>query len=138
MTSSSRRRERLGSFRSASTSVKAEDFGALEALVQSAIKDKQKFERCIVTKENLLEMFKVSRAGGWQRGAATDACPTPVQQIQAAHHLVEDPRRHEHDGVPVWPDGGPVCRPAHPAHGPDQGDERAEGELGSLVVLAQG
>ncbi|PWO00939.1 threonyl-tRNA synthetase [Tilletiopsis washingtonensis] len=43
------------------TSVKAEDFGALEALVQSAIKDKQKFERCIVTKENLLEMFKYNK-----------------------------------------------------------------------------
>ncbi|PWN43492.1 threonyl-tRNA synthetase [Ceraceosorus guamensis] len=41
--------------------VRTEDFGALETLIQSAIKDKQKFERVIVTKEQLLEMFKYNK-----------------------------------------------------------------------------
>ncbi|KAE8228093.1 hypothetical protein CF326_g6988 [Tilletia indica] len=37
--------------------VRQEDYPALESIVNSAIKEKQKFERCIVTKEQLLEMF---------------------------------------------------------------------------------
>lgn len=41
--------------------VRQEDFTALETIVKSAIKDKQKFERVIVTKENLLEMFKYNK-----------------------------------------------------------------------------
>lgn len=38
-----------------------EDFGALETLVNSAIKDKQPFERLVVSKEQLLEMFKYNK-----------------------------------------------------------------------------
>lgn len=37
------------------------DYPALEKVAESAIKDKQKFERLLVSKENLLEMFSVSR-----------------------------------------------------------------------------
>lgn len=46
--------------RSLYSSVTQEDWVSLEALIQSAIKEKQRFERVVVTKENLLEMFKVS------------------------------------------------------------------------------
>ena len=35
------------------------DYPALEKLAESAVKDKQKFERLLVSKENLLEMFSV-------------------------------------------------------------------------------
>lgn len=38
--------------------VTQQDYPALEALANSAIKEKQPFERLIVSKENLLEMFK--------------------------------------------------------------------------------
>ncbi|KAA8910544.1 threonyl-tRNA synthetase-like protein [Sphaerosporella brunnea] len=41
--------------------VKAEDLKPLETLAQKAIKEKQKFERLEVSKENLLEMFKYSK-----------------------------------------------------------------------------
>ncbi|KAK0528303.1 threonyl-tRNA synthetase [Tilletia horrida] len=37
--------------------VRQEDYPALESIVNSAIKEKQKFERCVVTKDQLLEMF---------------------------------------------------------------------------------
>lgn len=37
------------------------DYPALEKLAESAVKDKQKFERLLVSKENLLEMFSVRR-----------------------------------------------------------------------------
>lgn len=40
---------------------KQEDFGALETLIKSAIKDKQRFERVVISKENLLEMFKYNK-----------------------------------------------------------------------------
>ena len=35
------------------------DYPALEKIAESAVKDKQKFERLLVSKENLLEMFSV-------------------------------------------------------------------------------
>ncbi|PKI85225.1 threonine--tRNA ligase [Malassezia vespertilionis] len=38
-----------------------EDFKLLEKLVSMAIKDKQKFERALMTKEQLLEMFKYNK-----------------------------------------------------------------------------
>lgn len=37
------------------------DFKALDSVAKLAIKEKQKFERLEMTKEELLEMFKVSR-----------------------------------------------------------------------------
>ena len=41
--------------------VRSEDFGALDTLVSSAIKDKQPFERAVLTKEQLLEMFRYTK-----------------------------------------------------------------------------
>lgn len=41
--------------------VRQEDFVPLENIVKSAIKDKQKFERVIVSKKDLLEMFKYNK-----------------------------------------------------------------------------
>jgi hypothetical protein len=35
------------------------DYPALEKVSESAIKEKQKFERLVISKENLLEMFNV-------------------------------------------------------------------------------
>lgn len=40
--------------------VVAADYPALEKLSESAVKEKQKFERLVVSKEKLLEMFGVS------------------------------------------------------------------------------
>jgi threonyl-tRNA synthetase len=37
------------------------DYPLLEKIADSAIKDRQKFERLLVSKEKLLEMFHVSR-----------------------------------------------------------------------------
>jgi hypothetical protein len=37
------------------------DYPALEKVSESAIKEKQKFERLVVSKANLLEMFNVRR-----------------------------------------------------------------------------
>lgn len=37
------------------------DFKALDAVAKMAVKEKQKFERLEMTKEELLEMFKASR-----------------------------------------------------------------------------
>lgn len=51
----------LSTFALIDRAVKAEDYAALETIIKSAIKDKQRFDRVVVTKENLLEMFKVSR-----------------------------------------------------------------------------
>ena len=51
----------MGMGHSGDRMVRQEDFGALESIVKSAIKDKQKFERVVVTKENLLEMFKYNK-----------------------------------------------------------------------------
>lgn len=36
------------------------DYPSLEKIAESAIKDRQKFERLVVSKEKLLEMFYVS------------------------------------------------------------------------------
>lgn len=41
--------------------VTASDYKPLETIAQKAIKEKQPFERLVVTKENLLEMFKHNR-----------------------------------------------------------------------------
>jgi len=37
------------------------DYPLLEKIAESAVKDRQKFERLVVSKEKLLEMFYVSR-----------------------------------------------------------------------------
>lgn len=39
--------------------VQAADYPALETIAKSVVKDKQKFERLELTKEQLLEMFAV-------------------------------------------------------------------------------
>lgn len=39
--------------------VQASDYPALETIAKSVVKDKQKFERLELTKEQLLEMFAV-------------------------------------------------------------------------------
>ena len=41
--------------------VKSEDFEPLEKLIGMAVKDKQPFERAVLTKEQLLEMFKYNK-----------------------------------------------------------------------------
>ena len=51
----------LNSFEDATgRAVAVGDYPALEQLVNGAIKEKQPFERLIVSKENLLKMFEVS------------------------------------------------------------------------------
>lgn len=41
------------------STVAAGDYAALETVAKSAVKEKQRFERLVVSKETLLEMFKV-------------------------------------------------------------------------------
>lgn len=43
------------------TSVQSSDFNPVEGVVKKVIKDKQKFERLVVTKENLLKMFSYNK-----------------------------------------------------------------------------
>lgn len=63
--------------------VLASDYPALETLAKSVVKEKQKFERLEVTKEQLKEMFAVSRSP--VDGLATDTALT-VQSIQSSFH----------------------------------------------------
>ncbi|CAO1624499.1 unnamed protein product [Parajaminaea phylloscopi] len=51
----------MGMGLSEGSTVVPEDFGALETIVNSAIKEKQTFDRLIVSKEDLLEMFKYNK-----------------------------------------------------------------------------
>lgn len=51
----------MGMGLSVERAVRPEDFGALENIIKSAVKEKQKFERVIVTKDDLLEMFKYNK-----------------------------------------------------------------------------
>jgi threonyl-tRNA synthetase len=41
------------------------DYPLLEKIAEGAIKDRQKFERLLVSKKKLLEMFHVSREFGY-------------------------------------------------------------------------
>ena len=38
------------------------DYPSLETLAKNVVKEKQKFERLVISKENLLEMFAVPRS----------------------------------------------------------------------------
>ncbi len=49
------------------------DFPALQTLSDGAIKQKQKFERLVVSKENLLKMFEVMR-----QGISNPLCSSPL------------------------------------------------------------
>ena len=51
----------MGMGESGNRTVRTEDFPALESLVNGAVKEKQRFERLVVTKEQLLEMFKYNK-----------------------------------------------------------------------------
>ncbi len=48
-------------------------FPALQTLSDGAIKQKQKFERLVVSKENLLKMFEVMR-----QGISNPLCSSPL------------------------------------------------------------
>jgi threonyl-tRNA synthetase len=64
------------------------DYPLLEKIAESAIKDRQKFERLVVSKEKLLEMFYVSR-----RAPYPDPCVTPddirLQYNKYKKYLIE-------------------------------------------------
>ena len=65
-----------------SRSVSQADYPALERLSEAAIKERQKFERLVLSKEKLLKMFNVSRN-------AADNMPltrSAVQQVQEISH----------------------------------------------------
>lgn len=51
----------MGMGLSEGSNIVPEDFAALETIVNSVIKDKQTFDRLIVSKEDLLEMFKYNK-----------------------------------------------------------------------------
>ncbi len=51
----------MGMGESGERMVRQEDFPALETLIKTAVKEKQPFERVVVSKENLLEMFKYNK-----------------------------------------------------------------------------
>lgn len=51
----------MGMGMSEGSTVVPDDFAPLESLINAAIKEKQTFERVVVTKENLLEMFKYNK-----------------------------------------------------------------------------
>ena len=51
----------MGMGDSGDRAVRSEDFDPLEKLINLAVKDKQTFERAVLTKEQLLEMFKYNK-----------------------------------------------------------------------------
>lgn len=69
------------------------DYAALEKVSESAIKEKQKFERLVVSKENLLEMFGVCIVLLHSFELSSFAT---VQQIQEVSHRIQSARRHIH------------------------------------------
>jgi threonyl-tRNA synthetase len=56
------------------------DYPALEKIAEGAVKDKQPFERLVVSKENLLEMFSVRRRR-WPFVRRLIDRDVPVQQV---------------------------------------------------------
>ena len=106
------------------------DYPVLEKVADLAIKEKQKFERLVVPKETLLEMFGVCCYSGrsfWN--SVYLSSDGTVQQIQEVPHRVQNPRWHLHDRVPLWPHGRPLRWPAHPPHWQDQGFHDHQGKF---------
>ena len=68
--------------------VTSSDYPALEKISESAVKDKQKFERLVVSKEKLLEMFNVRFLLPFRPVLKSSI----VQQIQAISHPNESSR----------------------------------------------
>jgi hypothetical protein len=66
--------------------VAAADYPALEKLTDVAIKEKQKFERLVVSKEKLLEMFNVGPGPTNFTHLLIANDTATVQQIQAIPH----------------------------------------------------
>jgi threonyl-tRNA synthetase len=62
------------------SAVSVNDYPSLEKLSEGAIKEKQKFERLVISKENLLKMFEVCSSTIPQANSA-DIVPV-VQQVQ--------------------------------------------------------
>lgn len=72
-----------------------------------AVKEKQKFERLEMTKEELLEMFKVGAEVYLSTSCTSNIVRPPlfmltVQQVQADLHLSKSARWNIHDSVSMW------------------------------------
>ena len=62
------------------------DYPSLEKIAESAIKERQKFERLLVSKETLLEMFGVSAGLSAPCFVVTHVPNSAVQQVQEISH----------------------------------------------------
>lgn len=99
------------------------DWEPIETLVKTIVKEKQKFERLELTKEDLLEMVG---SGGRSHGVELRMltivpCLVQLQQVQAAHHQGQDPRRHLHHRLPKWPLDRSLPGTPCPRHQPHRG-----------------
>lgn len=78
--------------------VQQSDYDKLETLAKGVVKDKQKFERLVVSKENLLKMFSV-------RSAQTPPSPCPFRDKLTCHRAQYNPFKLHFIKEKV-PDGG--------------------------------
>jgi threonyl-tRNA synthetase len=86
------------------------DYPALEKVSESAIKEKQKFERLVVSKEKLLEMFNVRQLFEVFFFSFFDCSGSHlksyiVQQIQKVHDRNQGSRWYLHDSISLWSHG---------------------------------
>jgi threonyl-tRNA synthetase len=82
------------------------DYPALEKVSELAIKQKQKFERLVVPKETLLEMFNVRLSFCCQFGRKPmHRISHTVQQIQATSHQNQDSGWYFDHCLPLWANG---------------------------------
>lgn len=107
------------------SAVQSADYHPLEKVAESAIKEKQAFERLVVSKKSLLEMFAV------RIKFSIDIVPSPsflhrlnmllfvllVQQVQNAHNQLQNSGRNVHYGLPMRTDDRSLRGPSHPQYG---------------------
>jgi len=95
-----------------SRAVTTADYPALEKISESAVKDKQKFERLVVSKEDLLKMFEVRSSFS----LCASVLHRVVQQIQKVLDRDQDPRWYLHHCLSLWTNGRSLCRSSYTTH----------------------
>ena len=78
--------------------VQQTDWKPLETIVSKAIKEKQKFERLVLSKADLLEVCAPGMFAAVP--ILTHLQDVQIQQVQATHHLGQDSRRHFYYRLP--------------------------------------
>lgn len=110
------------------------DYPSLEYISGGAIQEKQKFERLVVPKGKLLEMFAVrSLIARSLRGITLFRA---VQQIQETSHRVKDSRWYLHHCIPMWAHGRSLRGSSHSTYWQDQSVHGDQGNTRSFLYSA--